>query len=158
MLVSTTALETSHDVELAKVLHLWPKSLQQPNIGYFQTLAKLRWDRLKDTQGQKFELGVEKQRAQWAELCAEIAEMAQSVPGLAKLVSVEEIVELIDVFDIPSLGKNKHDKSVAVPCATSVIKLMNRSVEITSTAELFIRSTLGLLEQTILSSAEDKVR
>jgi len=54
--------------------------------------------------------------------------------------------------------KNKHDKSVAVSRASSMVKLTNRSVEITSTAELFIRSTLGLLEQTILSSAEDKVR
>jgi len=106
--VSTSALETSHDAELAKVLHLWPKSsLQQSNIGHFQTLVKLRWDRLKDTQGQKFELGVEKQRAQWVVLCAEIAKMAQSVPGLAKLVSVEEIVDLIDVFDIPSLEKKQ---------------------------------------------------
>jgi hypothetical protein len=156
-LVSTSALETSHDVELAKVLHLWPKSsLQQSNIGHFQKLVKLRWDRLRDTQGQKFELDVEKQRAQWAALCAEIAEMAQSVLGLAKLVSVEEIVELINVFDIPSLGKNKHDKSVGVLRASSMVKLTNRSVEITSTAELFIRSTLSLLGQTILSSTEDK--
>lgn len=124
---------TSDDGDLADLLQLWP--VEAAEKGILGAMLKSRWAKLQEARGKKFEQGVEKQRANWAVICASCTRLLGECT-----LTVEETIVMVNSFDLPVLGRNKHD-----------------NIEMTATAGRFIGAMLRVLETAILESKAEVI-
>jgi hypothetical protein len=101
---------SEHDADLARFLESW--SISKPEEARSNSLLTAifaaRWAILREMQGQKFELDIERQRVHLAAICAGSARyLSDDSPDIP---AVEDVVGLIGAFELPVLGRNKHNK------------------------------------------------